>query len=106
MLARVAHIRVDEQCPLSQLREDGREIWRQPAASLTALGAGHGHRPALRTVEPTKNQLAAQCAQGFDRFALGLVTRYDIVGYAAIAAPRQDRIVVLQSNGRFDIELG
>src|ERR1700733_2155459 len=106
VLARVAHIRVDEQCPLSELREHGRKICREPAPPLAAFGTGHGQHFALGTVEPTKNQLAAQCAQGLDRFALWLVSRDDIVGYAVVPASRQDRIVVLQGDGGLDVDLG
>ncbi len=49
--------------------------------------------------------MAAQRAQGLDGLALRLVSRDDVVGHSAVAAPRQDRIIVLLGNGGFDVEL-
>ncbi len=62
MLGGCPQIRIDQQSPLAQLREDHREIGCQAAAALTGACRGHYHRLSL-VIEPAQEQLAAQRSQ-------------------------------------------
>ncbi len=52
MLPRMAHIRIDQQHPLSHLRKDSGEIGGEPTATLSPSGAGNDQALALLRVGP------------------------------------------------------
>ena len=67
MLCRVAHIRIDEQCPLAQLREHDSKVGRKIGASFPPTSSHHCETFLRRiTREPAQQQLTAKCAERLD----------------------------------------
>jgi hypothetical protein len=67
VLARRAHVGVDEQGAFAELGEDDGEIRRQVGAALAALGADdRQHLAFLGAVEPAQHELAADRPQLLD----------------------------------------
>ena len=105
MLARMPHVRVDQQRTLPELGKHGRQIGRKPTAAIAALCAGDRQDPAACIVEPPQDDLTAQRAQRLNHITLRHVGRDDIIGDTALAATRQYRVIVLLCNGGFDVAL-
>src|SRR5882757_4938854 len=105
MLTRVPHVGVNQQRAFSELRKHGCQIRGEPAAAFAALRAGDREHFAGGAIEPPKNQLAAQRTQRFNRLALRLMSRDDVVSHPTLAAARQYRIIVLLRKRRLDVML-
>ena len=87
MLTRLAHVGVDQQRALAELREDDRQVGGEIAAPFAALGADDGqHLAFLGAVEPAQHQLAADGSDLFDARAERLVGGDEVVAELARVA--------------------
>src|SRR5258708_28493924 len=75
MLARMTHVRIDQQGAFTDLREHRGQVRRQPAAAFSPPGTGYRHRLVARIIEPSKRQLASQSPQPRLRLPLWIASR-------------------------------
>jgi len=103
VLAGRAHVGIDQQGALAQLRKQHRQVGCDIAATITTLGAGNRQCRTLHTgTKPAHHQLTTQGTQGFNLFAERIIGRDNLFADAAFTTA-QVRIGKLAGQGKIDI---
>src|ERR1700722_20556 len=105
MLARMPHVRVDQQDTFAHLCKYRRQIGCEPAAALAACRTGNSQYSTTHPVDPAKRQCAPQRAQRLNQFALRQIRRNHVVGHAILPAARENGIVELLRQRDVDVIL-